>query len=78
MTEQKDPREGENRRGLTFGQLMKSVLGAAIGVQTEATRHRDFTHGHPGVFIVAGVVFTAVFVLVLVLIVQMVLSNAGV
>ncbi len=62
----------------TFWQVLKSVLGAALGVQTEETRQRDFTHGSPATFIIAGIVFTAVFVVVLVVIVQVVLRNAGV
>jgi hypothetical protein len=63
----------------TIWQVIKSVLAAAIGVQTEQARVRDFTHGSPAVFIVAGIVFTVLFVLVLVLVlvVHLVLRSAG-
>lgn len=77
MTDDQNSPDSGRRRGITFWQLMKSVLGAALGVQSEETRHRDFTHGNPAVYIIAGLVFTAIFVLVLVVIVQVVLSNAG-
>lgn len=65
------------RKGLTTWQIVKSSLAAAIGVQTEEARQRDFTEGRAGPFIIAGIVFTAVFVLVLVLVVRVVISNAG-
>ncbi len=78
MTDDQDFPDPGRRRGLTFWQIVKSVLGAALGVQSEETHQRDFSHGNPAVFIIAGVVSTAIFVLVLVLIVRIVLSNAGV
>lgn len=58
-------------------QIVKSILGGALGVQSEQTRQRDFAHGNPIVYIVGGVVFTVVFILVLVFIVRMVLKSAG-
>ena len=55
-----------------------SILAAAIGVQSKANKERDFKHGSPGAFIVAGLIFTALFVGALVLVVRFVLSAAGV
>lgn len=75
MSEGKNGREAA--RGLSAWQVIKSSLAAALGVQTEAARQRDFTEGRAGPFIIAGIVFTAVFVLVLVLVVRTVLNNAG-
>lgn len=49
-----------------------SVLAAALGVQNRKNRERDFEHGNPVVFIVAGVIFTIVFVLMIVGIVNLV------
>jgi hypothetical protein len=62
----------------TAWQVIKSILAAAIGVQTEEARARDFTHGHPAVFIVGGIVFTVLFVVVLVVVVNLVVGAAGV
>ena len=66
------------RDQLSWWQVLLSTLAAAFGVQSEAARRRDFAQGRPGVFIVAGVVFTLLFILILVLIVRVVLSSAGV
>ena len=56
--------------------IIKSTLAAAIGVQSEEARRRDFTHGRAGPFIIAGLIGTALFVLVLVGVVKLVLSIA--
>lgn len=60
---------------LTTWQVIKSTLAAAFGVQTEAARQRDFSQGSAGTFIIAGLVFTAAFVVILVVIVQLVLRS---
>lgn len=52
--------------------VIGSVLAAAIGVQNRRNRERDFAHGNPVVFMVAGIVFTALFVLTLVFVVSLV------
>ena len=57
-----------------FFQVVASVMAAAIGVQSARNRERDFTHGNPLVYIVAGLVFTVVFVLTLIGIVMLVVS----
>lgn len=53
--------------------VITSVLAAAIGVQTEENRKRDFSTGNPKAYIIAGVLFTFVFIGLLVLIVNLVL-----
>ncbi len=58
-------------------QVIKSVLAAAFGVQSEAARLRDFQSGKPAPFIIAGLIFTVLFVLVLILVVRLVLRAAG-
>ena len=55
-------------------QVVMSILGAAFGVQSEQTRQRDFQHGKPLLYIVGGLAFTTLFVLVLVAIVSMVID----
>ncbi|WP_166363065.1 DUF2970 domain-containing protein [Pseudomonas akapageensis] len=57
----------------TFWQMLHSVIAAAFGVQSARNRARDFTHGKPGHFIALGVLFTVLFVLVLIGVVKLVL-----
>jgi hypothetical protein len=64
----------EPPRRLTTWQVIKSTLAAALGVQSESARQRDFSHGSPATFIIAGFVFTGIFVVLLVLIVNLVLG----
>lgn len=59
-------------------QSVSSVLAAFFGVQNRANRERDFKHGRAGTFIVVGVVMTVLFVLTIVVVVRLVLRNAGV
>ncbi|MFS1525915.1 DUF2970 domain-containing protein [Microbulbifer sp. 2304DJ12-6] len=60
-----------------FGQIMLSTLAAAIGVQSNKNRERDFQSGSIMHYLVAGIIFTALFVLILAWIVKGVLSNMG-
>ncbi len=61
----------------TFFQILFSTLAAAFGVQSSKNRERDFTGGNIYVYMVAGVIFTLVFILVMVLIVKAVLKGSG-
>ncbi|CAD5110374.1 DUF2970 domain-containing protein [Zestomonas carbonaria] len=63
---------------LTFGQMLHSVLAAAFGVQSGKNRARDFSKGRPSQFILLGLLFTAIFVVVLFGVVKLVLHLAGV
>ena len=54
-----------------------SVLASFFGVQSEKNRRRDFTSGNPVLFIGVAIVLTVVFVLSLIVIVRIMLSNAG-
>jgi len=69
--------QGPARRPPTVWQVMKSTIAAAFGVQTEEARQRDFSQGSAGTFIIAGFIFTAVFVALLVLIVSLVLRQVA-
>jgi hypothetical protein len=66
---------GDRRPGLV--EIFKSVGAAFFGVQSEAKRERDFTHGRLSDYVIAGAVATVVFILVLVGVVQLVLHLAG-
>jgi hypothetical protein len=58
-----------------LGALVKSILAAAIGVQTNKNRERDFTSGSPLAFIIGGFIFTALFIASIAIIVGFVTSS---
>ncbi|MFA0812756.1 DUF2970 domain-containing protein [Microbulbifer epialgicus] len=60
-----------------FGQVVLSTLAAAIGVQSNKNRQRDFQSGSMVNYVIAGIIFTTLFVLTLALIVRTVLGNMG-
>ena len=70
MTEEKPKKPG-------LGALVKSILAAAIGVQSDKNRHRDFEQGNPLAFIIGGFVFTFLFIATIATIVGFVLSSNG-
>jgi hypothetical protein len=62
---------------LTLWQMLGSVIAAAFGVQSSKNRERDFSQGKPIHFIILGVGFTAVFVLVMIAVVRLILSSVA-
>jgi len=68
----------QQEQPLRFTELLQSVLAAAFGVQSGKNRSRDFSRGKPSQFIAIGIMFTAVFVLLLFVIVKVVLYFAGI
>jgi Protein of unknown function (DUF2970) len=56
-------------------QTIKSILAAFIGVQTEQNRKIDFEQGSPTTYIIAGLIFTILFVSVIVFVVSRVLNG---
>jgi len=58
-------------------QIIGSVLSAALGVQKRANLERDLAHGKASRFIIAGIIFTVLFVLAVYGVVQLVLSQAA-
>lgn len=66
----------EKEPGLTPLQVVGSVFSAALGVQSSENRERDFRKGRFGIFIAAGIIFTALFVGTVYLVVSVVISNA--
>ena len=69
--EDRDSRQKDAR--MTPLQVMGSVLAAALGVQSNRNRERDFKHGNARAFIIAGVLGTVAFILAVVLVVKLVL-----
>ena len=58
-----------------FWAVVISVLAAAFGVQSNKNRERDFSHGNIWVYVIAGVIFTAIFVMLIMLAVKFSLSQ---
>jgi hypothetical protein len=67
----------EEPGGTGFGRVLRSVLSAFLGVQSNRNRERDFTHGKLSHFVVVGLVVTTLFVLLVVGVVRLVLHLAG-
>ena len=63
-----------NKSGL--GTVVKSILAAAIGVQSNKNRKQDFEEGNPLAFIIGGFIFTLLFIATIASIVGFVLSRA--
>ena len=69
--------ESSKDAGLTIWQLMGSALAAASGVQSSKNRQRDFSKGKPHQFVIIGVVLTALFVLAMITLVNLVLASVS-
>lgn len=73
MNANDDTRSGNRPpRKATFWQVVRSVLAGALGVQKSQRQEEDFSSHSPLPFIVGGIIFTALFVLGLILIVNLV------
>lgn len=68
--------DDDKDKPLTFREMLQSVLAAAFGVQSGKNRSRDFSRGKPSHFILLGLLFTAIFVLLLIGLVKLVLGLA--
>jgi hypothetical protein len=54
-------------------QLIKSVFSAAIGVQSDENRRKEFEQGSLLTYVIAGIIFTVLFIGSLVLLVSIIL-----
>lgn len=75
MNDERKPTEEPDDQPLTLLEMLQSVLAAAFGVQSNKNRTRDFSRGKPSHFILLGLLFTSLFVLVLIAVVHLVLSG---
>ncbi len=74
MSTQDDSQNSDNgSKDVPFWRMLLSVMQASFGVQNRKNKERDFASGSIKGFVVAALIFTAVFVLVLVTVVRMVL-----
>jgi uncharacterized membrane protein YhdT len=62
-------------KGTGFFSIIQSVLASAFGVQSQKNKERDFSEGRPTHFIIAGIIGTILFILVLMLVVKLILSQ---
>lgn len=58
-----------------FWTIVLSTLAAFIGVQSNRNRARDFKYGNIYSFIIAGVIFTIIFIICVTSVVRSVLNN---
>ena len=57
-----------------FKQILQSTLAAAFGVQSHKNRVKDFEEGNAGWFILAGIIFTVVFIFTVLTVVNLVVA----
>ncbi|MDX1490061.1 MAG: DUF2970 domain-containing protein [Pseudohongiellaceae bacterium] len=69
-----DQDQSQERKKLPFWRMLISVMQASFGVQNKKNKVRDFSSGSITGFIVAALLFTFVFVMVLVMAVSWVLN----
>lgn len=70
--------EQQNHKEPTLWDVTKSVLAAGLGVQSRKNYERDFTHGKPWQYIIIGLAGVGLFITIVVSVVMVVLSMAGV
>ena len=58
-----------------FWTIVLSILAAFIGVQSDKNRARDFKHGNIYNFIIAGIIFTIIFIIFVTTVVSSVINN---
>ena len=57
-----------------FARLLQGTLAAAFGVQSQKNREQGFEEGNAGWFILAGIIFTMIFVATVLTVVNSVLA----
>lgn len=57
-----------------FRRILQSTLAAAFGVQSHENRAQDFEEGDAGWFILAGIVFTVIFIFTVLTVVNLVVA----
>lgn len=67
-----------NKQAPGLWDVAKSVMAAFLGVQKSQHYERDFTHGKPWQYITLGIIGVVIFIAVIIGIVNLVLSLAGV
>ena len=69
--------DDDQRRPLSLREVIGSVMAALLGVQSSRAHARDFTRGSARQYIVAGLIATALFILVVFTAVKLILHLAA-
>ncbi|MNJ78297.1 hypothetical protein D3C77_760130 [compost metagenome] len=69
--------QNDDHKPLTMREMLQSMLAGALGVQTGKNRTRDFSRGKPSQFIMLGLLFMLLFVLIVLGAVKLVLHFAS-
>ncbi|MCZ6643465.1 MAG: DUF2970 domain-containing protein [Gammaproteobacteria bacterium] len=77
MNDPESPPEKQDDRPLSLMQVIGSAISAAFGVQSSQNRERDFARGKLSHFIAVGIGLTIAFVVILIVVVNLVLSNVS-
>ncbi len=57
--------------------VIKSVMAAMLGVQKSKNYQRDFQYGKPSQYIIVGLIAVAIFVGIIITVVNVVMSSVG-
>lgn len=77
MTTEKPEIPEKHNNKITPFSFMGSIIAAWFGVQTKTNRDRDFEHGKFHHFVIGGIVFAVLFILLVIGIVKIVMHFAG-
>ncbi len=61
----------------TLWDVTKSVMAAMLGVQKNKNYQRDFQYGKPSQYIIVGLIAVAIFVGIIITVVNVVMSSVG-
>ena len=68
--------KAKSKKNVSFLSTMSSVAAASFGVQTNKNRERDFEQGKFHHFVIGGIVFAVLFILLIIGIVKVVMHFA--
>lgn len=66
-----------NNKAPSLWDVTKSVLAAMLGVQKSKNYQRDFQYGKPWQYVIVGLIAVGIFIGILVTVVKVVMSSAG-
>lgn len=71
-----DEHQQEQRGGTGIFNVIKSVVAAIFGIQSDENRHRDFKQGNAADYIIVGVIAVIALVVGMIIVVNSVISSA--
>lgn len=77
MSDHNDKPADDSQKKVGLLAVVMSVMAAMFGVRGSKAHERDFTKGRPAAYILVGLIFTALFVGVLIGVVMLVLKFSG-